>query len=470
MHLTYKRTIRGPGLQQGRKDIFNSHDLDDATDSPGPPAHEEDPEFFILLLNSIPAMASASSSYHALVRFSEFIEQATLEVFDYLAAVGVHVTLIDLFQHLPEISHMCVIISIIHSWLSRHGNASLWRTEELIKPVLIASSLVPRRGRHGCPESTQLTMIRILQHVLARGCECVPGGIPYWIARYVALFEWTLDTDLQNAILELLVELLKAPHGASPDEIGVIGTLFARLHEIGPCLCAMLELSRAFFGLGPAFEEFFFAVVRMDLLLALFPELADPGTQKEFLALAALVPALLRPTDPRMIEAVMSEFQWEMLLVVLREGKALVRRQCFELISLLFEQYPPVVLKDGATAVVRSVLVALEGGPFRDKERALMPLCKAVRLADGPIIEMMVDNGFIENMIPFLDVTHTAVAALHALDSVASYAERCRIAEVNQRLLDSGMAAHIEELVASEDADIADAAAAFLAARRANTA
>jgi hypothetical protein len=82
------------------------------------------------------------------------------------------------------------------------------------------------------------------------------------------------------------------------------------------------------------------------------------------------------------------------------------------------------------------------------------------------MIRMMVANGFIENVVPFLSASGGVKSAVEALDVLASFGERFGIQEIAQRMIDNSVIGLLEELTVSDQPDVAEAAAAFLQARQ----
>jgi hypothetical protein len=202
----------------------------------------------------------------------------------------------------------------------------------------------------------------------------------------------------------------------------------------------------------------------MDLLLGLFAELTDAGDTVVCEGLAGLVRTLLTVADGDALAAVMAHFRWGLLLPALRDGTQAHREQCFVLAAVVLERCPDAIGADGAARVIEAVMVGLDAGKYREKESCLMPLCDAVQLADAAVFEIIIRNGFIEGLAPFLGVDGLALKALRALDAVAARAESA--ADVEQRMIACGILADIGELAASDNPQIAEAAQAFLAARR----
>jgi hypothetical protein len=149
-----------------------------------------------------------------------------------------------------------------------------------------------------------------------------------------------------------------------------------------------------------------------------------------------------------------------------REGKQLEIRTCCELALQIFANLPQAIQQDGALHVVQALLVYIEDGDYRQKETAILPLCHVLTLANKEVIEMMVANGFIENLVPFLSVSGGIISVVKALDFLALFGDRLGIQEIAQKKIDNDVVGHLEELTVSGHPDVAEAAAAFLCARR----
>jgi hypothetical protein len=223
-----------------------------------------------------------------------------------------------------------------------------------------------------------------------------------------------------------------------------------------------LNLANRFYQLGPDFGAFLCENANLPEVFKLLPDLDGVA----LISLASLMQTIIILTDADDLEPIFDGFQWEWLLGFFREGRRRDITTCCELAWHIFTDLPQMIQQDGAIDVVQFLLVSIEDGDYRQKETAILPLCHAVTLANEEVIKMMVANGLIENLVPFLSVSGGVISAVKALDFLASFGERFGIQEITQRMIDDGVVGLLEELTVSGHANVAEAAAAFLRARR----
>jgi hypothetical protein len=245
----------------------------------------------------------------------------------------------------------------------------------------------------------------------------------------------------------------------SLDDCTIFRDIFAELTNPSHILCFhdLLALSSSFISRGDAFRDAFCSVSPIASLFASIPE------TDELSELGYLVSCLLQGRDPAQTEAVLSSFEWEFLLPAFESGNSNLYHDACQFAWAIFTASPEMIQREGAPKILGHLMVSVEEGGFRRKAHSLLPLCKMVQLADRVIVEIIVNNRFIENVVEFLGAGESVKVVLMALNAILAFAEDPELC-IFERLEDCEVLETCVKIADAEDKDIAVLAGALLEA------
>jgi hypothetical protein len=255
------------------------HHFDVLDDPPEP----EIPEITIdIILPQIQLLTGVpdADKVEILRNLNEFIFRSTNpEDLAELRFNDVHCQLISQFQYGESIDALIGAVQCIYTWICRSREHSEWFSLELIQPLILVSSKIPKRNSPvALPASVKRTMIFILRFLFGRNSHVFDDlafSPAYVISRDAALFLASSDIDLKRAILQFIGSIFECDHIVlSLDDCTIFRDIFAELTNPSHILCFhdLLALSSSFISRGDAFCDVFCSVALIASLFASIPE------------------------------------------------------------------------------------------------------------------------------------------------------------------------------------------------------
>ena len=367
--------------------------------------------------------------------------------FDEMIALGVHDIFIELFQTVPTMRLLSLVIEIIYKWSRMSGDLAPWMQKDLILPVILLSS----KKADNCSSKMVLTMMRFLLLVMHanknvfKDFDLQPESV---LEGYVVIFHSNPDTELRKWAGNVIEAMLgnETTHWEL-QQLQIFKPIFENfVNSVElPEFTDLVNSVFAFVGHGPDFADTFVSFVPIQVLF----DLLVTAPETSFASIVVLINRLICVASPLVVSQ-MQGFVWDWAREVFAVMGPKTTEHVALLLSNIFSNVPMAVQCDGAQWILDRVILESVTGEYQKKEMWIMCLCTAVQRASPEILDCMWANGVVQELTEFL-FARPMVKIMRAIVTFYDFGIQTGKDEIVQVIKESGCIDEIQRVAESDE-------------------
>lgn len=278
----------------------------------------------------------------------------------------------------------------------------------------------------------------------------------------VGVYQCEGNVKIQKCALDLVFCLLDGEYVYNVDVISVICRMFENFHqEINNVFFDNLcDIASKFCSMGIDYARCFCYNVNVSLLFSNIHR-CESKSQKKLLNFLGF---FLSTNNMDLINCSLTDFSWNWILPIFRDGESSVVIYLLKVVVLIFQKKPEFIQLEENGLVINYICFYLnnENTKFKIKEYILNAVLPLFLNENYIVIEMFLNNGFLEISSQFLDSSDSNLCVSLILMFQKIYSLNYDNEIILKKMEEFGILNSLENLMLSENIQISSSAKNFM--------